>query len=315
MVNVLSLDVPVTVGQCATLACLWEAIAPKPGNVHPRADFEDMTFADLATSAVLIGPAMDAAARQPLGQTVLDAVRATRQGVGKNTNLGTILLLAPLATVPPEEPLVPGVKRVLARLGPSDAENVYRAIRLAEPAGLGSVDAYDVFQQPPESLREAMGTAADRDMVARQYAEDFAQVLGVVAPWLREGLAEGWPLPEVIVYVQMRLMARFPDSLIARKCGHEEARRISAWATDVLASGRPGDPAYAAALAELDSYLRSDGHRRNPGTTADLLAAGLFTILRDKHETGKVREADSERGIRATPGLSPLREAQENPFG
>jgi len=34
-------------------------------------------------------------------------------------------------------------------------------------------------------------------------------------------------------------------------------------------------------LADFDFWLRSDGHRRNPGTTADLIAAALFVLLRD----------------------------------
>src|SRR5437763_5341591 len=90
--------------QLATLACLLEATAAKPGNVHPGACFADMTYLDFAASAVAIAPAMEAAESAPLGQTVLAAVEATRQLVDKNTNLGTVLLLAPLAKVPRQEP-------------------------------------------------------------------------------------------------------------------------------------------------------------------------------------------------------------------
>ena len=32
---------------------------------------------------------------------------------------------------------------------------------------------------------------------------------------------------------------------------------------------------------EFDAWLRADGHRRNPGTTADLIAASLFAAFRD----------------------------------
>jgi len=48
-----------------------------------------------------------------------------------------------------------------------------------------------------------------------------------------------------------------------------------------LAAGRPGDAAYHEAVSDLDFWLRSDDHRRNPGTTADLVAAGLFVALRE----------------------------------
>ncbi len=273
-------------GQCATLACLLEVAAPKPGNVHRGADFEDLRLEDFLASAVAIGPVMERAAAQPVGTTVLEAVRDTREAVGTNTNLGAVLLLAPLAAVPRGQPLGPGlgeetVRGVLAALGPDDARDVYEAIRLASPSGLGRVDENDVSGPPPRDLLAAMRAAADRDMVARQYADGFAEVLGLAVPWLQEGLARGWRLPEAIVHVHVRLMALFPDSLIARKCGPGVAAHSAALAQGVLDAGLPGEESYAAALADLDFWLRSDGHRRNPGTTADLVAAGLFVGLRD----------------------------------
>ena len=86
---------PTTIGGCATLACLWEATAAKPGNVHRGADFADMSYVDFLVSAAVIGPVFDSSAELGLGGTVLEAVRATRGAVGVNTNLGTLLLLAP----------------------------------------------------------------------------------------------------------------------------------------------------------------------------------------------------------------------------
>ncbi len=206
--------------------------------------------------------------------------------MGKNTNLGTILLLAPLARVPRSRPLAAGVAEVLAGLAADDARDIYQAIRLAEPGGMGRAERYDLCDDPPPSLLDAMREAAERDMVARQYAEDFAGVLEVVLPWLLEEVSAGLPLPQAIVHLQMRLMARFPDSLIARKCGPEVVRQSAAWAGSVLQSGAPGDENYHAALADFDFWLRSDGHRRNPGTTADLIAAGLFAALRDGRIVG-----------------------------
>ena len=88
-----------SIGKCATLACLWEVTAPKPGNVYRGADFEDLTFADFLTSAVVVGPIVDQCPQLGVGRTVLSAVQATRRTVGTNTNLGTLLLLAPLAAV------------------------------------------------------------------------------------------------------------------------------------------------------------------------------------------------------------------------
>src|SRR5262245_20637857 len=92
-----------SIGQCATLACLLEARAPKVGNVHRGADFDELTFTDFVVSAVAIGPAMEAAANTGVGRAVYNAVAATRQLVSTNTNLGMALLFAPLAAVPRDE--------------------------------------------------------------------------------------------------------------------------------------------------------------------------------------------------------------------
>jgi triphosphoribosyl-dephospho-CoA synthase len=270
-----------SIGQCATLACLLEATAPKPGNVHRGCDFEDMTFADFAVSAAAIGPAMDAAAERGVGATALDAVRATRRLVPVNTNLGTVLLLAPLAAVPRSQRLNAGIRQVLDGLTAQDAQEAYAAIRLAEPGGLGTAEQMDVAEAAPESLLAAMEAAAERDMVARQYAEGFRHVLDNVAPWVVEGCAAGWCLTDAVVYTQLRLLAAWPDSLIARKCGPSVAELASALAKRVLNAGRPGDEDYSYELGELDFWMRCDGNRRNPGTTADLIAAGLFVVLRE----------------------------------
>ncbi|MCO6455858.1 MAG: triphosphoribosyl-dephospho-CoA synthase [Pirellulaceae bacterium] len=271
-----------SVGQLATLACLLEVSAPKPGNVHRGADFEDLTLNDFLVSATCIGPAMQAAAERGVGLTVRDAIHATRSCVGRNTNLGTVLLLAPLAAVPRGMVLADGVPGVLARLTAADAALVYQAILLAQPGGLGQSGELDVHGPPPASLLEAMRVAEDRDLVARQYTTNFATVLDQVVPWLVAGRSSGWSLTESIIYTHVRLMEAYPDSLIARKCGPEVARRAARMALAALDAGPPPNPDYYAAVADLDFWLRSDGNRRNPGTTADLIAAGLFAALRQR---------------------------------
>ena len=272
---------PLSIGQCAALATIFEATAPKPGNIHRGADFEDASYPDFVVAATLTAGIFDEAVELPLGQTILSAVAATRAAVETNTNLGTILLIAPLAKVPRATPLVEGIAEVLTRLTPQDAHNVYQAIALANPGGLGRVEKADVSDAPPEDLVAAMRLAADRDLVARQYADNFHEVLSVVLPWLTEAIDSGLTLADAIVHVHVRVMSEYPDSLIARRRGPAVAVQAAARAAAVLAAGKPREPAYEDELAELDFWLRSDGHRRNPGTTADLVAAGLFAALRD----------------------------------
>ena len=246
------------------------------------ADFEDLGFNDFVVSAVAMGPAMESAHRRGVGFAVQQAIRATRSLVPTNTNLGCVLLIAPLAAVPPEQSLDQGIGTVLASLTPGDAERIYEAIRMAAPGGLGHVDDLDIGDPPPSDLLQAMRLAAPRDLVALQYTNGFHDILTRVVPWLVRGQAAGWTLTTAIIHTQLRLMADFPDSLIARKCGVRIAQEAADRAKHVLASGEPSDPAYAQALGDLDFWLRSDGHRRNPGTSADLIAAGLFAALRER---------------------------------
>ncbi len=274
------------IGQCVSLACLFEATIPKPGNVHRGADFEDLSFMDFVVSAVIAGETLSRASLQGVGRTIRDAVLQTQAVVGRNTNLGIVLLLGPLAAVPLEEPLRPGVRRVLASLTAEDARLIYEAIRSAGSTALGQVPQWDVAGPAPERLLDAMQLAAERDLVARQYATDYYVVFEQGTPWLLEALNRGWSLTQAVVHTYLRLLAEYPDSLIARKGGDELAAKISHRAAQVLAAGYPGDEVYERHVADFDFFLRCDTHRRNPGTTADLIAAVLFVLLRDHKWVG-----------------------------
>ncbi|MCH2113996.1 MAG: triphosphoribosyl-dephospho-CoA synthase [Pirellulales bacterium] len=286
-------------GACATLACIWEVSAFKPGNVYPGADFENATCADFFTSAAVIGPVMEQVPVLGVGKAVRNAVEATQLAVGANTNLGTLLLLAPLAAVPASRPLVQGVAGVLGALGIVDTQNIYEAIRLAAPGALGTVASADVNapQSPPLTPVEVMRLAAQRDLVARQYVNQFEQVFEV-ADQIECGMREGLALGDSIVRAFLVLLAAFPDSLIARKCGAPVAEEATRRAAGVLAAGRLGESVVDNAIRDFDSWLRSDGHRRNPGTSADLVAAGLFTLLREQRINWPVRFYREARGVR-----------------
>jgi triphosphoribosyl-dephospho-CoA synthase len=266
-------------GQLATLACVIEATIPKPGNVHRGADFEDVTFLDFMTSAVAIAPAMQNATKNGVGATVLAATRDTHATVKTNTNLGIVLLLSPLAAATDYDALQESTQVVLDQMTPTDTALTYEAIRLAKPGGLGKTDSADVNEEPPQSLVEAMQLAAGRDLVARQYANGYQQVFEFVLPRIVQSLDSGLSLTHTVIQTHLRVMSEFPDSLIQRKLGEKVAEQSASRAAAVLDAGDPGDATYESALADFDFWLRSDGHRRNPGTTADLIAASLFAGL------------------------------------
>jgi len=267
-------------GLCAQVACLWEATARKAGNVHRYQDFADLTYLDFALSAAAIAPLLATAGGRRVGATVLSCIQATRQVVRTNTNLGIVLLLAPLAAVPDGVPLREGVEQVLASLDVEDAGRVFEAIRLAHPGGMGEVAEQDVRDPPTLSLREVMSLAASRDRIACQYVTGFADVLDEGAGAVQIGLEQIGSLEGAIVFAQLRLLARLPDSLIARKRGPAEAEEASRRAARVLDVGWPEQREGWQALADLDAWLRAEGNQRNPGTTADLLTASLFVLLR-----------------------------------
>lgn len=264
-------------GLLAQFACLLEATARKAGNVHRFADFDDATYVDFLLSAAAISGPLDRARNVGLGATVREAIAATHEVVATNTNLGMVLLLTPLAMLDDNEDIA-RVGRVLGATTVEDARLVYEAVRLAQPGGLGRVTEQDVADAPTVTLREAMRLAAPRDVVARQYVTDFADVMSAVRS-LRQSLVSGHFLETAIVATHLAVLQSVPDTLIARKRGEDVAREASRRAADVLERGWPASG--RAEFAAFDRWLREDGHARNPGATADLVTAALFLSLRD----------------------------------
>lgn len=263
------------------LACEREVQSPKPGNVCPGNEFQNASVTDFLVSARAIAPVMGMASERPLGATILECVVATRQAVSHNTNLGIILLIAPMAAVPARQPLTDGICDVLNATTVDDSIAVYEAIRRAQPAGLGEVSDQDLQQKPTQNLVECMRLAADRDLIAAQYANGFQQVLENGLVWLSEAQQAMESSTEQITWLAVRFLAEFGDSLIARKCGSQMSDLVRQKAQDLLRSGWPQRLGSSAELADLDAFLRADGNRRNPGTTADVIAAVIFAGLRE----------------------------------
>ena len=258
-------------------ACAEELAAPKPGNVGMHAPGHGMTTDDFLRSAAAAAPHLcDPAA--PLGQRILDAVSATRAAVGQNTNLGIVLLCAPLAKAAEEADgdLRGALVRVLERSDLADAEAVFRAIALASPGGLGEAPRHDVRAPAAVPLRVAMAEAADRDRIARQWTSGFADVFGPGLTASTEARVR-WPDPRwAALAVYLKFLAAFPDSHILRKYGVEEAERTRREAAP-FGRGLQAATDPEAMLPELlawDAALKKRGV--NPGTSADLTVATIF---------------------------------------
>jgi triphosphoribosyl-dephospho-CoA synthase len=258
-------------------SCLEELDALKPGNVHVHAAGHGMTVADFAASARASAPVMGDPGLT-VGQRILEAVRRSRAAVNSNTNLGIVLLCAPLAQAAIAEggEFRPRLGLLLDGLTIEDAEQAFAAIRLAQPGGLGSSERHDVNRPAAVTLRAAMAEAADRDRIAAQYVSGFVDLFEVGLPALVDGLDRWTDRAWATMEVHMAFMARFPDSHIARKFGDDRAEQVRVAAEQTRAQLRdmPRRDIAKQLLLDLDSRLKSDG--LNPGTSADLTVATCF---------------------------------------
>lgn len=282
------------VAALAQLACLLEVSAPKPGNVSLAAPFPDVRYEDFLASAVAMGPALARAAEQPLGVTIRGAVEATRRWTASNTNLGIVLLIGPLASAALRRDagtLRAALRSTLTATTVADAHEVYAAIRLAAPGGLGSVPEQDVADAPTVPLLDAMALASQRDAIAREYVTGFELTFGVGVPALCRARADGLPWSDAVVQAYLTLLASAPDTHIARRHGAAAAREEQDRARATLDAGGMRTEAGREAVVAFDRVLRDPHHRRNPGATADLTTAAIFVALLEGGWPGPGQEA------------------------
>lgn len=264
-------------------ACEQDVVCAKPGNVSVASDGHGMNAAlFLASAQAACAPLAREGAS--VGERIEAAIANTRAAAGCNTNLGIVLLCAPLAAAfeaLPQPVSLPAftqsLRHVVRTLSIEDACAAYRAIALANPGGLGEADSQSVGTTPTVDLRAAMALAADRDSIARQYAEDFGDVLGFGLTTFHAAYAARAASPtslvDAVLLTWLGFLARWPDSHIARKHGNACAQRVSDEAAAWLAQG---DARLCAphALDGWDAVLKAGGI--NPGTSADLTVATLF---------------------------------------
>ncbi|GAN47143.1 triphosphoribosyl-dephospho-CoA synthase [Methylobacterium radiotolerans] len=257
------------IGTLYRAACLAELDALKPGNVHAHAPGHRMVLADFVTSADVSARPL-ARAGAGVGTRVRDGVAATMAAVGQNTNLGILLLCAPLAVAAERGRTVASV---LDTLDGADAEAVFAGIRRANPGGLGEAARHDVAEPAPGSLRDAMAEAADRDRIARAYVTGFADVPAIGLAALREARTAGLDPTWCTTAIHLAFLRAVPDSHVARKHGAAAAegvrREVEATLAGIDLAARPVD-----ALLALDASLK--GRSINPGTSADFTVATLF---------------------------------------
>ncbi len=266
-------------------ACQIELQAFKPGNVSVYSPAHDMTVEDFILSAAGSADSVSNPAYS-LGEKIYYAVKATRDAVRCNTNLGIILLAAPLMQAYYQrqtgQSLRDSLQVVLANTTLQDAEWAFKAITLAAPGGLGKSEQQDVNQAPEVTLLEAMQIASPKDRIALQYTNGFKDIFDFsVLQYNRAFVLSGessWSALSVFA----ELLAKFPDSHIERKFGSQYSEWIAAeMATLCEALNNAGTlDELVPMLHRLDQTFKAK--RINPGTTADLTVATLLVVFLEK---------------------------------
>lgn len=260
-------------------ACVAELCALKPGNVTVYKAGHGMRVLDFELSADAIAPVL-AQAGLSVGERILGAIQATRRVVDCNTNLGIVLLCAPLAHAALQlragQSLRAALSDTLRGLGVGDAQLAYEAIRLAEPGGMGVAAEHDISELNPRvTLLQAMHEAARYDSIACQYTSDYAEVFELAVPQYYASLARWGSETWATTATYLDLLAAVPDTHIARKFGRQSALEVSAEASRLLEIlDRQGtNKQMVAQLLGFDNELKEKGI--NPGTTADLTVTAL----------------------------------------
>ncbi|WP_182867574.1 triphosphoribosyl-dephospho-CoA synthase [Stieleria mannarensis] len=268
-------------------ACVLEATAPKAGNVSPGRDFEDLAYLDFITAAELAAAAFDPRPAS-FSHGVLEACSKTAERLGTNVNLGILLLLGPLVQTDAADGELPlnraqwreRVGTCLDTLTAEDSDRLYAAINVAAPGGMGQSDEMDLSGPPPEDFLAAMRHAASRDRIAKNYADAFADFFHHVVPLVHQSLLDEGDWMSGLALAHLRLLAADPDTLIARKFGGEVAREVQRRARFDHRDGEQCE-AFDRYLRTGTLDLRGQSSRINPGTTADLIAAAVYVLLRE----------------------------------
>jgi len=260
-------------------ACRAELDALKPGNVHRHSAGHGMEVAHFERAAeAAADPIADPSLS--VGKRILRATEASVAATGLNTNLGIVLLCAPLAKAANETTFGIGLRRrldmILAALDEQDAFDAFAAIRIANPAGLGQVDEGDIRDNPERlTLIKAMYLAAERDRIANAYVTAYSDIFDFALPVFQDARRLSTDSNLAVTTLHMSLLAEFPDTHIIRKYGEAVAAEVRQEARTLKAQCLPVASAKCIpALIEFDAKMKTKG--LNPGTTADFVVATLF---------------------------------------
>lgn len=296
----------------ATLALLLEVSGtPKPGNVDRERDLADLRFESFLGGAVGARAGLESAARgDPFGPAFERAVRGMADRAGTNTQFGCLLLLIPLLAATVDDAVVSAgtvtpeaADRVARRTTVDDAVAFYTALEHVDVAvddPPAEADALDVrrggdaaptLRARGMTLRGVMELGAEVDGIPDRNAQEWVEGFPRTFRIADRILADEGPVTDRAARAFIHQLAAEPDTLVATNHDAEVARETSRRVTAVIEgvdapAGEEvaelpdplADHVDLAAATTLAEAFVDEGV--NPGTTADLVCAGLFVALR-----------------------------------
>lgn len=303
-----SLRKSIHIASCLELAILLESSAHKPGNVSVVTNFETTRYEHFLASAVAATPSFEFAARRGIavsngeirendvriGEIMRDCVTNIHTWQhGGNTLLGTVILLSPIAIaagmtgseedVSDHAELRKNLKLIVESTTPEDAVELYEAIRIANPSGLGRVSDLDVLSLDSDrkirdqgiSLYQIFKIASGYDRICSEWVNNYMITFDFSYPYLSEQIKKTNDVFAAIIHTFLKVLAEYPDTFIARKTSHERAKEVSLKAAQILSLGGLETQIGRQSLNKFDEELRRQSNLLNPGTTADMIAAAL----------------------------------------
>ncbi|HEY0843294.1 triphosphoribosyl-dephospho-CoA synthase [Methylotenera sp.] len=270
---------PVQLAQAYKNACMGELQALKPGNVHAFSDGHGMTIQDFIQSADVTAEPI-ARTGLSVGERVFYAVEATQKAVGQNTNLGMLLLCAPLlnaaSALQANQSLWGQLQQTLNQLSVDDAVWVAKAIVLANPGGLGASNQHDVHEAPQVSLLEMMRSAQDKDRISWQYANQFHDIVDFGVNLYADALLKWENSAWATTALYLGFLTRYADTHVLRKHGEQVANLLMQEAKEMESNywATHNPKLMQKQLLVWDASLKA--RKINPGTSADLTVATLL---------------------------------------
>lgn len=277
---------PDEIAQCATLAMALEVSAtPKPGNIDREHNYPDTRYEHFLASAIATYPHFAEAARKRknLGNLLHDAVAESNKWQhGGNTHFGALILLLPLAMA---EGNTVKAHEIVKKTTTEDAIHFYQAFKEADvnvpkvsKLSLHDQNATIEIHREKKTLYQLMQIAETYDEIAREWTHRFPLTREAHKLLVNHTKNQNADINEAIVQTYLEILKTEPDTFIQTKHNRKTAIQTSKQAANII--NQIKKEGYANTLPEIkkfDTHLLSE--KINPGSTADIIIAGLFLLL------------------------------------